>query len=218
MAYIAAADFRERTVKPYCSNLILGEADGLDAYIDLVITQVTTQVELELSDDFEPAGGDPDETLDVDGTGRTRLYVPRRVRSLTTVKTRDALGALTTQASTLWRLRKSLNAAGTAMLDGQRLDWLDVIDGKALVTVGSIWPEGTQTVQLVGKFGWAAVPDDIKRLVALKVYDQIKSSTDPLSRIIQRQTLDATITYGPPEEITNIEKRYRRQPALAYIG
>ena len=210
MAYIAAADLRERTVKSYCANLILSETDGLDAYIDLIIAQVTTQVELDLSDDFEPAGGDPDETLDVDGSGEARLYVPRRVRSLTTVKTRDALGVLTAQVSTLWRLRKSLNAAGTAMFDGRRIDYLDVIDGKALLTVGTFWPEGTQTVELVGKFGWAAVPDDIKRLVALKVYDTIKGNADPLSRIIQRQTLDATITYGTSSEAADIEARYTR--------
>ena len=209
MTYIAAADFRERTVAAYCVGLILGETDGLDSYIDLIITRVVTQVELDLGDDFEPAGGDPDETIDVDGFDRPRLYTPRRVRSLTTVKTRAADGTLTTQASTAWRLHKSLDTAGTAMLDGSRLDYL--------VHLVDVWPLGTQTVQLVGKFGWAAVPTDIKRLVALKVYDVIKGNADPLSRIVQRQTLDATITYGAPTEITELENRYRRNLPV-YVG
>lgn len=215
MAYIAAADFRERTVKPYCANLILSETDGLDAYIDFIIAQITTQVELDLADDFEPTGGDPDETILVDGWGTPRLYAPRRVRALTSVGTRYAwIAAFTTQASTAYRLRKSLNAAGTAMVDGSNSDWLDAMPGLAT----GVWPEGAETIQLVGKFGWAVVPDDIKRLVALKVYDTIKGSSDPLSRIVQRQTLDATITYGPSSEVTDIMNRYRRSPALAYIG
>lgn len=215
MAYIAAADFRERTVKPYCANLILNENDGLDAYIDLVIAQVTTQVELDLADDFEPPGGDADETIDVTGWGTSRLYLPRRTRSLTSVSTRwPWLTTFTTEASTAYRLHKSLNSGGTAMVDGLKSDWLDALTGLSL----GVWPEGADTVRLVGKFGWAVVPDDIKRLVALKTYDLIKGSADPLSRIVQRQTLDATITFGPSPEITDIVTRYRRSPALAYIG
>jgi len=202
VAYIAAADFRERTVAPWCAGLILGETDGLDAYIDLLITQVVTRVELDLGDDFEPAGGDPDETLNVNGSGRARLYTPRRVRALTTVKTRADDGTLTLQATSVWRLQKSLNTAGTAMLDAARLDYLELFS--------SVWPEGTQTVELVGKFGWAAVPTDIKRLVALKVYDLIKAKADPLSTLVQRTTVDAILTYGPSTEVTEIEDRYRR--------
>jgi hypothetical protein len=208
VTYIAAADFRERTVKPHCTNLILGEADGLDAYIDLIIAQVTTQVELDLADDFEPPNPDTDEVISVDGSGWERLYLPRRVRSLTTLETR-ALEVYTVQASTTWRLRKSLNAAGTAMIEGRTADWLDAV---SLST--SVWPWGADTVRLTGKFGWGAVPDDIKRLVALKTYDLIKGNGDPLSTIVQRQTLDATITYGPSAEVTAIMSRYQRTPLV----
>lgn len=215
MAYIAAADFRERTVKPYCNNLILGETDGSDAYLDLLIAQVTTQVELDLADDFEPPGGDADEAIDVDGWNSSRLYTPRRVRSLTTVQTRlSYLTTYVTEAATSYRIKKSLDAAGTSMIDGSTSDWLDALVGLST----GVWPMGAGTVKLTGKFGWAAVPTDIKRLVALKVYAIIKGSGDPLTQIIQRQTLDATITYGPPGEITDIEARYRRNPALAFIG
>lgn len=214
MAYIAAADFRERTVKPHCTNLILGETDGTDAYIDFIITNTVTQVELDLADDFEPPTPDNDEIIEFGGSGDWFVYTPRRVRSITTVKTRNIYGVQTTQASTAWRLSKSLNSTGTAMVDGRRNDWLEAQPG---LTTG-LWPTGANSIELTGKFGWAAVPDDIKRLVALRVYDQIKGSTDPLSRIVQRQTLDATITYGPSTEITDIMNRYRRSQALAYIG
>lgn len=214
MAYIAAADFRERTVKPHCANLILGETDGTDSYIDLIIGQITTQVELDLSDDFEPPTPDNDEVIEFEGSGTWFVYPPRRIRSLTTVKVRNDYGVQTTQASTAYRLRKSLNSTGTAMVDGRKNDWLEVQPGHTL----GYWPSRANSVELTGKFGWAVVPDDIKRLVALRVYDQIKGSTDPLSRIVQRQTLDATITYGPSTEIADIMNRYRRSQALAYIG
>jgi hypothetical protein len=72
-------------------------------------------------------------------------------------------------------------------------------------------------VQLVGKFGWAVVPTDIKRLVALKVYELIKAKADPLSTIIQRTTADAILTYGPSTEITGIVERYRRTLPV-YVG
>ena len=209
MTYIAAADFRERTVAPHCAGLILGETDGLDSYIDLIIARIVTQIELDLGDDFEPAGGDPDETVECDGSGRPRMYTPRRVRALTTVKTRADDGTLTTIATSGYRRHPSLDTAGTSMLDGSRLDYLEHLS--------DVWPLGTQTVQLVGKFGWSAVPTDIKRLVALKVYDQIKAKADPLSNIIQRQTLDATITYGPSTEVADIENRYRRSLPV-YVG
>jgi len=208
VTYIAAADFRERTVAPYCAGLILGETDGTDSYVDLLIAQVTTRVELDLGDDFEPAGGDPDETVECDGSGRGRMYTPRRVRSLTTVKTRADDATLTVVATTDYRLHSSL-VSGTAMRDGSRLDYLEhLVD---------VWPLGEQTVQLVGKFGWSAVPTDIKRLVALKVYDLIKAKADPLSTIVQRTTADAILTYGPSTEITEIENRYRRTLPV-YVG
>lgn len=215
MAYIAAADLRERTQKPFASNVVLTEGDIIDAQLDLIIAQVVTGVELDLADDFEPPNPDNDETIDVDGWGGTRLFLPRRVRSITSVAVRAPFEtAFTTQASTAYRLRKSLNSAGTAMLEGRSSDWLDALPG---LSYGA-WPLGAETVRLVGKFGWAAVPEDIKRLVALRVYDIVKTKQDPLNRISQRITLDATIVYGPSQEMDDIVTRYRRSAALAYIG
>jgi hypothetical protein len=190
---------------------VLSEADGTDALLDTVIALVASRVEAELHDDFEPPNPDSDETLDVDGSGGWSLYLPRRTRSLTTVHTRDSFGALTLQASTTYRLKSSLNAAGTAMVDQRKLDVLEVLHGLSTV----VWPYGTNTVQLVGKFGWAAVPDDIKRLVALKTYDLVKSNADPLSQITQRTTVDAILIQGESREIADIITRYRRDPVMA---
>ena len=214
MAYIAAADLRERTHKSFATGIVLAEGDATDALLDSVIAQVTTQVELDLADDFEPPNPDNDETIDVDGYGNYRLYAPRRIRSLTTVQTRWPWeSTYFTQAATSYRLRKSLNGTGTGMVDGRMADWLDALS----ISTG-VWPEGAETVRLVGKFGWAAVPEDIKRLVALRVYEIVKAKQDPLHTIRQRVTLDATFIEGPSQAVQEIMDRYRRSPALAYIG
>ena len=171
---------------------------------------MTARVEADLRDDFEPPTPDSDVALDVDGTGTWLLYLPRRVRSLTTVQTRDSYGTLTTQTATSYRLKGSLNAAGTAMADGAKLDWLEALEGLSTI----VWPYGTSTVCLTGKYGWAAVPTDIKRLVALRVYDLAKAKADPLSNITQRTTADATIILGDSREIADIEARYRRDEVM----
>lgn len=217
MAYIVAADLRERTRASFAADIALTENDGTDAYIDLIIAQMSAQVELDLGDDFEPPSPDNDETLLVDGYGRERLNIQRRVRSLTTVETLNAANQFISQAPTTWSLRKSLNAAGTAMKigpdgKGLRRDFLDALPG--LTT--TCWPYGAETVRLTGKFGWAAVPSDIKRLVALKVYDAVKARSDPLTSITQRTTVDSVVIYGESREMLDISARYRR--GAAYVG
>jgi len=198
VAFITADDLLTKTQKSWTHGLHLSESDGDAAYIATVITEVEAWVQLDLADDFEPPTPDNDETIELDGKGERRLYIPRRVRSLTTVKTRDLNGVLTLEDSTTYRLHSSLNSTGTAMgLDGvgrpSKVDWLDVISGRTLTT--GVWPWGSQTVQLVGKFGWAAVPTDIKRLTALLVYDRVKPLNNHLRKAEKLQTDQASIIY-----------------------
>lgn len=204
MAYAAAADFRERTQKPWCKGLVLGEGDCSDAELDLLIAQVAGLIELELDDDFDPPSPDNDETIYVDGTLGARLYVPRRVRSLTTVSSRSLAGTITALTSTSYRLHSSLNAAGTTMV-GKR-DWIDSASWTTWLSDGG--------VQLVGKFGWAAVPSDIKRLVALRVYDIVKATSDPLSTVAQRVTVDGSVVLGESRAMADIVKAYGRKMAV----
>lgn len=207
MAYIAADDFREETRKPWCRSLILTEADCGEVELDLLITQVAGLVELELDDDFDPPNPDNDETIFVDGTIGSRLYVPRRVRSLTSVSTRSLSGTITAVAATSYRLHSSL-VGGIAMLDGNRKrDWLDSLSYTTWASDG---------VQLVGKFGWAAPPGDIKRLVALRVYDMVKATGDPLSTVQQKVTSDGSVVMGESREMARIAAAYgRRMPVTA---
>lgn len=209
MAYLLAADFRERTQKSWCTNLILTEGDCTDALLDLHISQAAGHLETELDDDFDPPSPDNDETIYIDGTLGSRLYIPRRVRSLTTVSSRNlSNGNIVAIQTSRYLLHSSLNAAGTAMVDRRKRDWLDSSSADTWYSSGGI--------QLVGKFGWSAVPTDIKRLVALRVYRAIKATSDPLTTITQRTTLDAVISYGPSQEETRIVDRYNRlAPAIA---
>lgn len=216
MAYIAAADLRERTRKPWANDIILSEGDGTDAYIDLIITQVTGQVELELRDDFEPPGGDADETAKFDSFGGDVFRVPRRVRSITTLQTRQAGGTTMTTQTSYYHAR-SLNAAGTAMATddqggGRKFDRLEALPGFSI----DCWPYGPEMVWVTGKFGWAAVPDDIKRLVALRTYDLVKNRADPLTTVSSRISSDGTIVYGPSREMEAIVAKYQR--GGVYVG
>lgn len=207
MTYVAAADFREQTRKPWCKSLVLTEGDAPDTELDLLIAQVAGLVELELDDDFDPPNPDNDETIFVDGTLGSRLYVPRRVRSLTSVSTRSLSGTITAIAATSYRLHSSL-VAGLAMLDGNRKrDWIESLSYTAWAADG---------IQLVGKFGWAAPPNDIRRLVALRVYDMVKATGDPLSTVSQKVTSDGSIVLGESREIARIVAVYgRKTPVTA---
>lgn len=208
MAYAAAADFRERTQKSWARGLVLDEGVCSDAILDSVIAQVGGQIEVELGDDFDPPSPDNDETIYVDGTIGSRLYIARRVRSLTTVSTRSLSGTITAVVSTSYRLQSSLNVAGTAMSSERRRDWLDSSSGTMWYSDGGI--------QLIGKFGWAAVPADIKRLVALRVYDMVKPTGDPLSMVTNRVTVDHSETMGESREMARIVSLYnRKMPVLA---
>lgn len=210
MPYIVPNDFREVTVKPWCRNLVLTEAVG-DTELAAAIAVIQGRVEQDLMDDFEPPNPDNDVTLELDGSGQCRQYVARRIRAITTVKTRDSSGALTLEDAGTYRIHASLDTGGLVMLDQRRQDWLEVIPGRLLSTGADWWPWGPQTVQLVGKFGWGAVPEDIKRLTALRVYEYVKANANPLTTIQQVNYGDHVEIRGESREMGEIVKRYRRR-------
>lgn len=162
------------------------------------------------SDHFEPSASIT-LTLDVRKPSR-RLYLPRRIATLTAVRTVDEAGTETLEASTTYRVHSSLTEAPR-----KADDYIEVIRGKYLSTGGAMWPLGIGTVEADGTFGWAACPAPVKRAVALIVYDRFKPQGDPLRVSEGWQTADASFRrsqgmFGIPEA-DFIAQLYTRAPA-----
>ena len=208
MAYITTANFRTVTLAEHCQGLALNDDEAPDTILTNTITRISARVDDMLDDHFEAQN---DVVLELDGSGTRRLYLPRRTRGVDAVKTRDEAGALTAE-TVVWRLHSSLDAAGTAKAyPGAIYDWLDLIPTKMLST-GWVWPEGPQTVQVTGDFGWSVPPAEIKRLVALLVWDQLKVQGDVMRRAERLQTEDASYNLAAvPPEVSDIMSRYRRR-------
>lgn len=216
MAYVLPADFREGTKKDYCFGLELSPSDAPDAELTTAITRLSERIDQVTNDHFEAENA---ATFELDGHGETRLYLPRCVRTVTTVKTRDSDGVLTTELAASYRMHSSLNAAGTEA-EGD-FDWIGVIPGQVLVNGGKVWPDGVQTVQVVGNFSWAATPTDIKRCVALLVWEHFTSKAKDLRWVKAWSTNDARFERADSEpfgipEADELVARYRR-PELIVV-
>ena len=111
MAYIAAAAFREGSKQWYTAQATLTEEQASTTDITAAIASFSAQFDSWTNDHFE-ATTSTEFTLDVREVGR-RLYLPRRVRSVTQVETVDEDGVATVETATTYRVHSSLNAAGT---------------------------------------------------------------------------------------------------------
>jgi len=196
MAYPVSADFRTTTQAEYCRGLTLTTDEASDAALTATIARVVDRVEALCDDTFVSASA----TYDLRGSGTSQLALPARCTAVTTVSTRSYLGALTVQAATTYRLVSSLDTAGANRIPGIPWDYLEIppyqhFTGVVLDT-GYWWPVGPETIQVVGTFGWTVTPPDIKRAIALLVYDQIKPLAPILRRVSTYNTVDATYEYS----------------------
>jgi hypothetical protein len=196
-----------------------------EALLTATIARMSQRFDDYTNDHYEPETL----TLILNGTGSTRLYLPKRILSLTSVATTDYAGNATTQASTVYRLHKSLSG-GTERSDVQQ-DYLEIIGGQYLTGVPQVWgqeysngtwPSGEQNVTVVGSFGWTTTPGDVKRAVALMVYLHYKPRDKALWQTQSFSTADATYNLIDPspnrptgvKEIDDAIERYRYDPAL----
>ena len=210
MSYVAAADFREATLAEYCRGLDLDSVEAPADEVDAAITRVSIRIDEWTNDHFETEAT----TYELDGTGTPKLYLPKRTQSVTTVKTRDSAGTLTTEASTLWRLRSSLVSGGGTIHDVDGYDFLEVIPAQSLST-GAVWPFGPQTVQVAGTFCVSTVPGDIKRAVALLTYHNFKPLREDLRMASRWHTAEVTVEAAVTEpsgipEVDSILAQYQR--------
>jgi hypothetical protein len=176
MAYPVAANFRTATLAEYCAGLALTPDEADDAKLTLTIARMVDRIESLCDDEFVSAAG---RTYELRGSGTSQLALPARCTAVTTVKTRDYNGNLTTQAATAYRLVSTLDTAGATRVSGVVYDYLEIPPNQHLTGVvldtGWTWPVGAETVQVVGTFGWTVTPPDINRAVALLTHDAVKS-------------------------------------------
>jgi hypothetical protein len=191
MAYVIPSDFRSGSGAEHCINLVLDSTTYPDPMVSSAIEAAQQRVDTLTDDHFEPENLTLD--LDVDSAAE-RLYLPRRVRSITSVSTRNFTGALTAENAAAYRTHTSLNAAGTDRLTPtSNKDWLQIIPDGVGLTTGMFWPVGPQTVRVTGSFSWAATPGDIKKAVALITWDRLMRESGDIRRASRWQRGDLTV-------------------------
>ena len=198
MAYLVAADFRGGSSAWYTSGLTLSDTEAPTAQLTSAIAAYSLQFDDWCNDHFESESL----TLELNGDGSDKLILPKRCTAVTTVKTRDANGALTTQSSSVYRLTSSLENTGSRRRSKDAMDTLDIIplsSGLSATLDGPYaWPCGPQTVQVIGSFGWTTTPERVKRAVALLVYDHFRKKGDSLYRVArwtqQGESFDRSLT------------------------
>lgn len=213
MSYLVPDDFRTASIAEYCEQIDLTIEEADDTRLAAAIARLSQRVDDATNDHFSSETL----TLDLNGGGSPRLYLPQRCTAVTTLSTRNVQGALTTQASTSFRLHSSLDATGVARLG--EYDWIDaIVWGPGLTGVYYAWSfdYGEQTVRVTGTFGWMTTPADIKRAVALLVYDHFKPIRQDLRRANRMATADASYDFAQTEptgipEVDGIIAQYRRE-------
>jgi hypothetical protein len=194
-----------------------------DALITAAIARLSTRLDNWTNDHFETDAL----TLDLDVyLASSRLRLPKRCTAVTTVNTRSPAGVLTLQPATAYRLSSSLEQAGSLRTEGSSIDTIDIILDTTLGLTGTlwdgewVWPVGTQTVQVVGSFGWTDTPADIKRAMALLVWDHFKPQASALRQASRQTSADLTVEYAITEpsgipEVDDIIADYKRDSIVA---
>ncbi len=218
MALLVAADFRTATVNEVCVGLTLTVAEASDANLVSAISGLTQRLEDFCNDKFEAETL----TLNLQANGLAFLMLPYRTSSITSVNLRNANGTLTLQTAANYSLHSSLYASGSKATD--TWDWIDVYaDGDGLTSDTTyFWPTGANGVQVVGVMGWTTAPRDIKRALALMVWNHFKPLRRDL-RLTQRMTAEGEVTELAPLDPTGLPEadeiiaRFRRE-AFAAVG
>jgi hypothetical protein len=196
MAYVAAADFRTDTVQSWTRGLTLDASEASNAEITEEIAAVSLQIDEWCQDHFETETA---ATIYVDGRGMRRIFLPKRVQTLTSVSTRMNDGTYTLQAATSYALVSSISGSAVNISAPDYLEVVNPLVGSASYSaqwggtdITSHWPGGATAVKLVGNFSWPAVPQKIKAAVALAVWNHFKPEADILRRVTRFTTADIT--------------------------
>jgi hypothetical protein len=168
-------DFRSNTQAEYCYGLQLTPDDADDTRLTALIARATVRVNEFCADSFD---GEGTKAITLDGSGESTLVLPKRCTAVSQVQTLDNYGNLTTQQATSYRLHSSLTDSGSRRLDRAVNDWLAIpYPGLGLLNNPYSpwrWYPSPQSVIVTGTWGWTTPPADIRRAVAVVVFDQAK--------------------------------------------
>lgn len=211
--YLAVADFRSGTQRDFTKDLEpVSTTDASDVQLTDAIVRMGNRFDRFAGDHFEPESL----VLELAGSGTDSMLLPRRIRTITQIETRLVpTSAYTVQAVGLYRAVSSLSADGLQVLgDVDKLWLLNQLvgaDGSS-----AVWPRGAGRVKITGTFGWAAPPADVKRAVALMVWDHFIPINADLRRVDRWGLPDGTFysnTKSEPTglpEVDDIIEGYRR--------
>lgn len=223
MTYLTVADMREDTAAEFARDCFLTSTDvGDDALVTAAITRFSQRFDDWTLDHFSTQTA---QVLYYDGEGLSRLYLPRRCTAITTVEIAATDGTLTSQSSSVYRLHSSLDSTGSTRID--EWDFLDVVPlsgGLTGTPYGFVyqWPWGVNSVKITGTFGWTVTPGDVKRAVALLVWDHFKPLRGDLKQAQSWQTADIAIQRAVTDdahpsgipEVDQIVASYKRDTRL----
>jgi hypothetical protein len=186
VAYLIAADMRQGSLAEFATGLALDDSTAETSRLTASIARMSQRFDDLTNDHFETQTG---VTLTLAGYGDTILYLPRRCTAVTTVSITNYAGTVTAQAGGVYRLHSSLNSAGSAWNTPGDLDWLELLPYQFLsgasFGLGYAWPDETNSVTVLGTFGWTVTPTDVKRAVALMVYAEFQPQADVLGHVTQ---------------------------------
>jgi len=197
MAYIATADFRTATIAEYCTGISLTTTEASDANLASAITRFSQRFDNYTNDHFESEAVVL--TLQGDGTSR-RLVLPKRCTAISAISITDTNGTVTAQTSSVYRLHSSLYSSGSKRLSKDDFDYVELIVGNGGLTGYPsdhwnmyAWPADAGSVSVNGTFGWTTTPGDVKRAVALMVFDHFKPIRNDLRRTQSFTTADSAV-------------------------
>lgn len=194
--YITFADLRPGSAAEFAAGLELSDKlVGDDALITSAIARVSQRFDDLTNDHFSTQ---TTTTLTLQGNGTRLLDLPRRCTAATTVSIVNSVGTTTAQASTVYRLHSSLDAAGAVRTSPGSLDWLEMIPGQYLAGASwgssNVWPDEPNSVTVLGTFGWTVTPADVKRAIAALVFDHFHPVADTLRRTVAWSAGDASFS------------------------
>jgi hypothetical protein len=224
---VVESDFRTESLAEYAYGLELSTTEAPATAVTSAITRLSARVDEWTNDHFEAESL----TLDLDGSGTTKLYLPQRCTAVSSVSIRDEEDVYTVQTALGYRLHSSLRDGVKAV---GLYDWLEIVgEGDGLTGLPGLsynawrWPVGPATVRVAGTFGWTTTPFDIKRAVAVLVWDHFRQKRGDMVYASRVSTADRTVEYPAPDpsngvftampEVDAILQTYQRA-ALLGVG